>query len=298
MKYKKIHYKSDFDFILRLRALGTNGEWENVGFPDYSFTISLFTSQYRKYLASYNKETNECINCRNNNGEIQVIVNDHRLPIGKLQIEFYADIPDNNYPNNSKLIVCDSDTGIELVTGSTDLNTEDIITIEPYIKFTYSDMSEEDKNSLAIDISNKIDNPFSTGNQSNSAVLKDSKNKAVAPYSIAVGYNTEAQEVGAFSSGVGSKAIGSASLSTGYYTITSNKGEHAEGVYNMSIKGITLHSVGIGTSDTDRKNAHEIDVEGKHYILGLGDYNGTNAAEAKDLKSVIDSQNLQWIDVQ
>ena len=52
----------------------------------------------------------------------------------------------------------------------------------------------------------------------------------------------------------------------------------------------TTYSVGIGSSDTKRKNAHEITNEGKHYILDVGDYDGTNPEEAKDLASVLEEK--------
>ena len=89
--------------------------------------------------------------------------------------------------------------------------------------------------------------------------------------------------------GVETKAKGMASHAEGIGTVTSNDGEHAEGEYNYSQKGVTVHSVGVGLSDTKRKNAHEIDMAGKNYFLGLGDYDGTNAdtGDCYDLVSVI-----------
>jgi hypothetical protein len=43
---------------------------------------------------------------------------------------------------------------------------------------------------------------------------------------------------------------------------------------------MTIHSVGIGTSEDDRKNAHEIMKNGDHYIYGIGGYDGANYSEA------------------
>lgn len=60
---------------------------------------------------------------------------------------------------------------------------------------------------------------------------------------------------------------------------TSNEGEHAEGKYNKSNDG-TISSVGIGTADNDRKNAFEIMQNGEVYIIGVGNYDGTNAGGA------------------
>lgn len=40
-----------------------------------------------------------------------------------------------------------------------------------------------------------------------------------------------------------------------------------------------MHSVGIGTSNEDRKNAFEITRNGNVYVNGVGGYDGTNAAQ-------------------
>ena len=81
-------------------------------------------------------------------------------------------------------------------------------------------------------------------------------------------------------------ALGVRSHAEGSYTITRNNAEHAEGKYNKSNTN-TIHSVGIGSSSTNRKNAHEIMDDGKHYIYGIGGYDGTNPTTAKSVQEVI-----------
>lgn len=78
----------------------------------------------------------------------------------------------------------------------------------------------------------------------------------------------------------------------GSYNTATNNYEHACGIYNKSTKSSdrsksTQFSIGIGTSNTDRKNAHEIMQDGKHYIYGLGGYDGTNPTAAIDLATLI-----------
>ena len=126
------------------------------------------------------------------------------------------------------------------------------------------------------------------------------------------GYECIAMGTGAHAEGHSSKAIagwgvhaegwksvakGDASHAEGSATETKNSGEHAEGRYNKSNKvsnnygdaGNTRHSVGIGESDTKRKNAFEIMSNGDIYVIGLGGYNGTNAAQTgvKTLQTVL-----------
>ena len=88
----------------------------------------------------------------------------------------------------------------------------------------------------------------------------------------------------AHTEGVGTSANGNGSHAEGSKTEATNSFEHAEGQYNLSNQastsfgnaGNTLHSIGIGTSDSDRKNAVEVMQNGDVYIKGAGSYNGTN----------------------
>ena len=106
------------------------------------------------------------------------------------------------------------------------------------------------------------------------------------------GTNNVASGVAAHAEGQGCRASGDSSHAEGFYCITTNSGEHAEGKYNLShysfdnIYSQTIHSVGIGSS-SNRKNAHEIIVNGDHYIYGIGGYDGTNIGDAQTLQKVI-----------
>ena len=111
------------------------------------------------------------------------------------------------------------------------------------------------------------------------------------------GRHTTASGESSHSEGTDTVSTGPHSHAEGYFTRTSNTSEHAEGQWNLSSNGDdssskTIHSVGIGTSESSRKNAHEIMVNGDHYIYGLGGYDGTNAVEdtSKTLQKVIESK--------
>ena len=97
--------------------------------------------------------------------------------------------------------------------------------------------------------------------------------------SLSDGMATHAEGNGTWAKGVASHAEGVA-------TRTNNEAEHAEGKYNVSNIN-TIHSVGVGTKEKDRKNAHEITNDGKHYILGIGGYDGTKLDGATDVATVI-----------
>lgn len=80
----------------------------------------------------------------------------------------------------------------------------------------------------------------------------------------------------------------------GYYTQAKNNYEHAQGKYNKSDKGngtqnMTIHSIGIGINDNDRKNAVEVMQNGDNYVYGIGGYDGTNYSEAQTLQEVVNS---------
>ena len=129
---------------------------------------------------------------------------------------------------------------------------------------------------------------------------------AIGENSHAEGYQTIADGYCSHSEGIGTKtdlrashaegenteALGAYSHTEGYSTITYKDSEHAEGQYNKSYNSNVssirvIHSVGIGSSDTDRKNAHEIKFNGDHYVFGVGGFDGTNSNNAQTLQSVI-----------
>ena len=112
----------------------------------------------------------------------------------------------------------------------------------------------------------------------------------------AEGNNTEASGSYAHAEGSNTTASGSYAHAEGYNTEASGSYAHAEGVYNF-VDSSAIHMVGIGTSDTDRKNAHEIKNNGDHYVYGVGGFDGTNSDTAQSLQEVINSKQATVIDV-
>lgn len=154
------------------------------------------------------------------------------------------------------------------------------------------------------DLENSWSNiPFEKGTGENSAVLKGGGNTAsekfataegentaaFAPRSHAEGYDTVAVGSNAHAEGEGSVATGTASHAEGYHTITGGMlGAHAQGKYNNVDYGNPIHTIGIGTSESNRKNALEVSITGEHYILGVGGYDGINSGKATDVAKVIE----------
>ena len=84
-------------------------------------------------------------------------------------------------------------------------------------------------------------------------------------------------------------ANGAASHAEGRGTVAMHQSSHAEGDYNVQ-DGAAIHQVGIGTA-SKRKDAHRITYDVKHYIIGIGGFDGTKATadltNEKDLATVI-----------
>ena len=128
-----------------------------------------------------------------------------------------------------------------------------------------------------------VSNGFSIGNlcevSSNYACAQGDTTKASAlgshaegratvtngDYSHAEGYFTETTSTGDYSHAEGyrTKTTGQSSHAEGVYTIAQNNSMHAAGKYNIGTATDTIHETGIGTSDSDRKNAFEIYTDGK-----------------------------------
>jgi len=81
--------------------------------------------------------------------------------------------------------------------------------------------------------------------------------------SHAEGYNTKADGDNSHSEGKETVASGNNSHAEGFGTIAQNNAMHVEGMFNLAISPDTIHETGIGTSDTNRKNAFEIYTDGK-----------------------------------
>ena len=117
------------------------------------------------------------------------------------------------------------------------------------------------------------------------ANIKVEKNGADISIS-ALGY-TYNQEKDSFVELNSNIATGTNSHAEGYHTTTTNKAEHAEGKYNQSHEGKTIHSIGIGTTNTNRKNAFEVMQDGSIYVYGLGNYDGSTLTNVSTLQEVI-----------
>ena len=123
------------------------------------------------------------------------------------------------------------------------------------------------------------------------------KTIAASNYTHTEGRETQATGEISHSEGYKTSAVGKISHAEGQYTQALNQAEHAQGQYNKSNKAIssfgnagnTIHSIGIGTAESNRKNAVEVMQNGRVFINGIGGYDGTNptAANVKDLATIL-----------
>lgn len=108
-------------------------------------------------------------------------------------------------------------------------------------------------------------------------------------YSHAEGYGCSAEKANSHAEGYSCIARGENSHAEGHATVAKRQNSHAEGTYNIQ-DDAAIHSVGIGTGSV-RKDAHRITYDGKHYIIGIGGFDGTkataNLTNEKDLATVI-----------
>ena len=93
--------------------------------------------------------------------------------------------------------------------------------------------------------------------------------------------------------GTNNGAKGNYSHVEGTSNISTIENQHIEGQYSK--ESDSIHIVGIGTSSTSRKNAHEITLDGQHYIPNIGGYDGTNKDSATDLATIIGEFKAPYI---
>lgn len=148
-----INYKSDFDFILNIATCvkledGTC-ERRPLEWPDFDWIATFWTSnKANTYIAS--RKGNDLVNCFEDNGKIHIVVNNHHLGKGTLNVEFHALLPDAIYPDNIRDTYDPQPLDIELVTGPGDCPTSlHAQLLLPLLKgdkgdaFTYSDFTSE-----------------------------------------------------------------------------------------------------------------------------------------------------------
>ena len=109
--------------------------------------------------------------------------------------------------------------------------------------------------------------------------------------SHAEGYGCSTEKENSHAEGCACIARGKNSHAEGDSTVAKRQNSHAEGSYNIQ-DDAAIHSVGIGSTDA-RKDAHRITYDGKHYIIGIGGFDGTKATEnltnEKDLATIINN---------
>lgn len=105
---------------------------------------------------------------------------------------------------------------------------------------------------------------------------------ASGKYSHAEGYGTTASGYCSHAEGLATQSNGEASHAEGFGTKASGVNSHAEGVTNIA-STLSIHSVGVNS-----KNAEDIyydtksDKNGYKYLIGIGDYDGTNLSVTDD----------------
>ena len=132
---KKINFKSDFDFIAEVKAIGADDNKVAIDFPQYDWEIILTTddccNNSRTYVVSYRKGV--ATNCYNDNGKIHIICDNHKLSVGQLRMEFRSFLPNSNYPDGTQKVVATYDLDIELTTENTGITSAEVQIVLPFL---------------------------------------------------------------------------------------------------------------------------------------------------------------------
>lgn len=119
-------------------------------------------------------------------------------------------------------------------------------------------------------------------------IFNDYENNIASDYAHAEGQGCSANGYASHAEGKGTDVEGHYGHAEGLRTIVENDCEHAEGCYNVSNTG-TRHSIGVGTSEGDRRNAFEVMDDGRVYVKGVGGYDGVLDEEAdRPLQDVLE----------
>lgn len=129
----KKFYKSDFDFILRLK----DSEGQQVPFPECDWEIRFYTDS-KTYWYTASCRGGVYVNCRREGDAIRFIFNDHRLGPGIMRWEPHIELPDGAYPDGIQDLLDRQRLGIELVDGPGDCRPPAGVDIEVMLPAIYS----------------------------------------------------------------------------------------------------------------------------------------------------------------
>ncbi len=153
---------------------------------------------------------------------------------------------------------------------------------------------------LQRDVDNLKDLPLAEGTGTMSLIVNNTpRNVATNSCAFAEGMGTKATGAAAHSEGSGTTASGINSHAEGAYTTASGRYSHSEGRYTSTAadgghsQGTyneddtdAIHTIGIGTLSTNRKNSEIVYTSGKKYLYGVGGYDGTKSSIANGAKSI------------
>lgn len=130
---------------------------------------------------------------------------------------------------------------------------------------------------------------FTTASGGSGAHAEGNSTEAIGDSSHAEGFASSAIGPNSHAEGSETTANGFGSHVEGYQTTADGPNSHAEGTNNVP-DSAAIHQVGIGEEDAP-KDAHRITYDGKHYIIGIGGFDGTkataNLTNEKDLATII-----------
>ena len=141
---KKINYKSDFDFIMRLRDC--KDPEKTVEWPEGDFEAVFWAgSKSNSYRAG--RRGGVCENCfPTEDGGMHFVFDKHRLGVGTLKWEPHFELANVIYPDGKEDVYSKEPLGIELVDGPGDCpTTAEVEALVPFIRFKYEDLTDEEK---------------------------------------------------------------------------------------------------------------------------------------------------------
>ncbi len=140
----KKNYKSDFEFLLRIKSFGPDtveidGDNTRVLFPNYDFTGVLSTSGRPGQTYSFSRVGDRFVNCSRDGDLLHVVLNNHGLDPGQMTLEWNARIPNTSFLDGYEDIAPKFKLPIELVrcAGDCECTPAEIIDVlMPYAMIT------------------------------------------------------------------------------------------------------------------------------------------------------------------
>lgn len=149
---RNINHKSDFLLVQHIYLKDKGGDSiTDIGFPEYDFRLRYYTINGEKDFVAWCRNGHP-VNCKNVDGKLIVIFNNHGMMPGLLNVDIEIDVPNDIFEDGYHREFIPGPTKVKLITGPTEsFGMAEAEAMLPFIKgdpLKFEDLTPEELDEL------------------------------------------------------------------------------------------------------------------------------------------------------